>query len=118
MKLIIEKIKEPTELQKFFMEKDTPRTDAIAEYWLAPGLRDECEIVRADFARELERENAELRRLIEEVTVWHKTTSSGEYNECEKHPCYWCEQANDILSNAKGHGSPPAADVANTQENL
>ena len=35
---------------------DTPRVDAGAEYWLEPGLRSECEIVNAEFARTLERE--------------------------------------------------------------
>jgi hypothetical protein len=42
------------------MKNDTPRTDDHGEYWLAPGLREEHEIVPADFARELERENAIL----------------------------------------------------------
>jgi hypothetical protein len=49
-------------------------------------------------ANNMERENARLRELVKEVTDWHKTPDSGEYNECDVAPCHWCEMANDILS--------------------
>ena len=59
------------------IESDTPRVDAGAEYWLEPGLRSECEIVNADFARILERELNAARDQIEkdfppepEYTAW------------------------------------------------
>jgi len=40
---------------------DTPKTDAASAWFLEPGLRSEHEIVFADFAREIERENNILR---------------------------------------------------------
>jgi len=42
------------------MESDTPETDAVSDYWLEPGMSGEYEIVKAEFARSLERRmNAE-----------------------------------------------------------
>ena len=39
----------------------TPRTDEEAEYWLDPAMSGEHQIVPADFARQLERENQTFR---------------------------------------------------------
>jgi hypothetical protein len=71
---------------------ETPRTDAVAEHWLAPGLRDECEIVNAAFARELERENARLREGLEKIA---KSGSAG--------TGVGQLIAKDILSNVRDH---------------
>jgi len=46
--------------------KDTPRTDAEASF-IHTGLREGDEVVDADFARILERENA---RLVEGIAHW------------------------------------------------
>jgi hypothetical protein len=54
-------------------------------------------LLAAECAR-LERENAKLRKLVEEVVIWHKKPDSGEYNECDGSPCRWCEMANDLLN--------------------
>ena len=35
--------------------------------------------------------------LIREVMGWHCDPDSPEYNECEREPCYWCEQAARVL---------------------
>lgn len=46
---------------------NTPRTDAVADYWLEPGMSAEHEIVPAQIARELERELAALNERFEQL---------------------------------------------------
>ncbi len=43
------------------IKRPTPETDAKSDYWMEPGMRAEHEIVRADFARDLERQRDEAR---------------------------------------------------------
>lgn len=43
------------------IKRPTPETDAKSDYWMEPGMRAEHEIVRADFARALERQRDEAR---------------------------------------------------------
>jgi hypothetical protein len=52
MEIIIEKPDQPTELQKFFMETETPRTDAEA----SDGWSGDAVCVSVEFARKLETE--------------------------------------------------------------
>ena len=42
-----------------------------------------------------------LRPFIEEVWSSHRDPQSGDYNECEKHECRWCEQTHAALARAK-----------------
>ena len=62
---------------------DTPRTDAVAERLPIYGPSD-SEWVNADFARELERENAALRaRLDDAVSGWHDIDARLRYLRAE-----------------------------------
>lgn len=49
--------------------------------------------------------------IVREVMFWHRDKESADYNECEKGPCHWCEEAQkaiDELSNAGGQISSDA----------
>ena len=54
-----------SDFNEFLIEENlmtpTPRTDEEAEYWLDPAMSGEHQIVPADFARQLERENQTFR---------------------------------------------------------
>lgn len=57
---------------------DTPRTDACAMVWTVATPRDGREMVSADFARGLERENAKMRAAIDALLDHYRFRSSGE----------------------------------------
>lgn len=40
-----------------------------------------------------------FRELISEVMLWHSDPESADYNECDKTPCMWCENARKLLCN-------------------
>ena len=47
---------------------------------------------------------SELKKLIplvEEVRANHRDPQSGEYNECEKSPCMWCDLAQKAIDAAR-----------------
>jgi len=66
----------------------TPRTDGQI-YWNAlPQLATSAEIVYASFARELERENARLRKAVDAAAlVLRKLEWSARYSYCTGYPC-------------------------------
>jgi len=47
---------------------------------------------------DLERRNAKMETLMAEVLRSHSDPEMAEYNECEKAPCFWCEQAKALMS--------------------
>ena len=52
---------------------------------------------RAERIAELEK----LIPLVEEVMANHRDPQSGEYNECEKSPCMWCDLAQKAIDAAR-----------------
>lgn len=47
-----------------------------------------------------------FRELIEEVLLWHSDPELPEYNECDKYPCMWCENARLLLPETLTEGKP------------
>jgi len=66
---------------------------------------DEAKIGRAIVRNVLlEKRIAELEKLIplvKEVMSNHRDPQSGEYNECEKSPCMWCDLAQKAIDAAR-----------------
>lgn len=46
---------------------------------------------------DLERRNAKMETLIVEILNLHSNPEMPEYNECDKFPCFWCEQAKALM---------------------
>jgi hypothetical protein len=62
---------------------------------------------------------ARFRELLEDVIWKHSDSNSPEYNECDKDPCAWCEEAKALIyhghpegklssTNDQGEAQPPA----------
>jgi hypothetical protein len=45
---------------------------------------------------------ARFRELLEDTIRAHSTPDNGNYNECDKDPCAWCEEAKALIY----HGHP------------
>jgi hypothetical protein len=112
MELIIHKQEHPTELQKFFMETDTPKTDAN-EFWGRDMGGDSGppheRMVIADFSRELEREAAMLRKFSERG--YNMAMGDCDPEDRDDYIADW----NAYLSNASRQQSLPADGSTSTQ---
>jgi hypothetical protein len=59
-----------------------------------------CRCVTRHFARDCR--EARFRELLEDVIWQHSDPRGAEYNECDKAPCAWCEEAKALIR----HGHP------------
>jgi hypothetical protein len=94
-------------------ETDTPETDAVSDYWLEPGMAGEYEIVKADFARKLERERDRL-----EVNGIHSC-----HHECQRPICKLRRERDALLAGMReivacAHNSMDALDEAEKMETI
>jgi len=101
MEIIIERITEPTELQKFFMS-DTPETDERATF--RPNDDGMTDWVMAEFARELERVLIEANTKLQEFQENHNTIAMAIIRPVEEENARLREQILDLAKRMNGHG--------------
>lgn len=53
---------------------------------------------------------ARFRELLEDTIRAHSTPDNGNYNECDKDPCAWCEEAKALIYHGHPDGVIPAAE--------